>query len=308
MLKPTIILMCILLIAPLNAIADIPAAFVDIGYGARPMGMAGAFVALANDANSVLWNPAGLSRLNSTNATFMWAKQFNLIPYYFFSCGRPMTKRIALGGGFISSGNDALRETTGYVSFAYRWSNSSGSLREKMRFGLNIKFRHSVFGKNADGGENQIKGDAFGMGLDLGWQWTVTPKFVAGALLRDVISPVNYQNTTLGTNYPESVPPALIVGGAVSAYKNLLFSLDWEKTLSSDNVDRLRAGLEYSLLNIFVLRAGVNQPVSADINRKYAVGLGLLYSKKGRLNLCFDFAYEFFFLANTPKISTTIWF
>ena len=72
-----------LVIFPIHSSCEIPAAFVDVGYGARPMGMGGAFTALANDAHAVLWNPAGLIRLKHTNATFMWTKQFNLIPYYF---------------------------------------------------------------------------------------------------------------------------------------------------------------------------------------------------------------------------------
>ncbi|MBI5700260.1 hypothetical protein HZC34_00220 [Candidatus Saganbacteria bacterium] len=33
----------------------------SIGYGARPMGMGGAYTALANDANAAYWNPAGFA-------------------------------------------------------------------------------------------------------------------------------------------------------------------------------------------------------------------------------------------------------
>lgn len=301
-------ILCWLALFPKNSGADIPAAFVDIGYGARPMGMGGAFVALANDANSVLWNPAGLARLRHTNATFMWTKQFNLIPYYFLSLGRPITSSFAMGGGFISSGNDVLRESTAYLSLAYNGSKKKSSPWKNLQIGINVKFRNSSFGNNSDGGENQIKGDAFGMGFDLGMQWKVTPRFFTGFLLRDFFSPVSYHNTTLGTKYSESVPPALIFGSAVSAIRNLLLTMDWEKSLYKDYHDKLRAGMEYRILNIFVLRGGINQPVSADESRKYTLGLGMLYTKKGALMLSFDFAYEFYFLSNTPRISTTIWF
>ena len=39
---------------------------------ARPMGMAGAFVAVANDANAVFWNPAGLSAGPPISVTVGW--------------------------------------------------------------------------------------------------------------------------------------------------------------------------------------------------------------------------------------------
>ena len=36
-------------------------------HGAKPMGLGGAFTAIANDASAVYWNGAGLSYLEGTN-------------------------------------------------------------------------------------------------------------------------------------------------------------------------------------------------------------------------------------------------
>ncbi len=52
------------------------AAFKDSGWGVRPLGMGGAFTAVANDANGTLYNPAGLAQVSSREATFMSAKLF----------------------------------------------------------------------------------------------------------------------------------------------------------------------------------------------------------------------------------------
>ena len=41
------------------------AAFNDIGVGARPLGLGGAFVALADDGNAASYNSAGLSLMIS---------------------------------------------------------------------------------------------------------------------------------------------------------------------------------------------------------------------------------------------------
>ena len=42
------------------------AAFVDFGSGARPIGFGGAFTAIANDANALHYNSAGLVQSKTT--------------------------------------------------------------------------------------------------------------------------------------------------------------------------------------------------------------------------------------------------
>ncbi|OYD16779.1 hypothetical protein CH333_02700 [candidate division WOR-3 bacterium JGI_Cruoil_03_44_89] len=44
------------------------AQFLKIGVGARAVGMGGAFVAVADDATAIYWNPAGVSRLSKNEA------------------------------------------------------------------------------------------------------------------------------------------------------------------------------------------------------------------------------------------------
>ncbi|MGA2091676.1 MAG: hypothetical protein ABSH12_09495 [Endomicrobiales bacterium] len=52
------------------------AAFDDTGWGARPLGMGGAFTAVADDANGPLFNPAGSAQTTQKEATFMSAQLF----------------------------------------------------------------------------------------------------------------------------------------------------------------------------------------------------------------------------------------
>ncbi len=298
----------LLMILPNLSASQVPAAYVDIGYGARPMGMGGAFTALTHDAHSVLWNPAGLTRLKNTNATFMWTKQLNLIPYYFFAAGKPVSKSVTLGTAAISSGNDVLRETTAFLSIAYKRRSRTKSFFNNISYGLNLKFRNSSFGNNADGGENRIQGHAYGFAMDFGVQWKISPRFISGFMIRDFVSPVSYFNDTLSDTYYEAVPTNMILGLAYLATKNLIFTTDWNKVLLKENVSKINAGMEYKIFKMFTLRAGFSQPIEAEKNKKYNLGLGLFVIKKKKLVLCFDFAYEIYFLANTPKVSTTIWF
>jgi len=49
------------------------AAFEDSGWGVRPLGMAGAFAAIADDANGQLYNPAGLATVQQKEFSLMSA-------------------------------------------------------------------------------------------------------------------------------------------------------------------------------------------------------------------------------------------
>ena len=45
--------------------------FLNLDANARPVGMGGAYTALASDSNALLYNPAGLARVRTSEATFM---------------------------------------------------------------------------------------------------------------------------------------------------------------------------------------------------------------------------------------------
>lgn len=47
------------------------AAFLKIEHGSRPVGMGGAFTGLANDINTIFWNPAGLTTIQTRELTAM---------------------------------------------------------------------------------------------------------------------------------------------------------------------------------------------------------------------------------------------
>jgi hypothetical protein len=57
-----------------NALAESKYAgdFLNIGVGAKALGMGGAFVAVANDATAAYWNPAGMSGLNHKEVNLMY--------------------------------------------------------------------------------------------------------------------------------------------------------------------------------------------------------------------------------------------
>lgn len=64
--------------------------FLEIGVGGRPLGMGGAWCALAEDPSSFYWNPAGLARVPSITVWGMYANQFGKI-------GDPLAQHSVLG-------------------------------------------------------------------------------------------------------------------------------------------------------------------------------------------------------------------
>ena len=46
--------------------------------GTRPLSMGGAFIAVADDANAITWNPAGLPGLRRTEFTSTYANLYNM--------------------------------------------------------------------------------------------------------------------------------------------------------------------------------------------------------------------------------------
>lgn len=289
---------CVIL--PNRLWADIPASYVDIGYGARPVAMGGAFVATPNDVHALHWNPAGLATLTHNQMTAMYTKQFGLIPYYFAAFGSRVNKRLGVGVAALSSGNEVLRESTLQIAGAF-------SVQRWFCFGMTVKLRNSVFGQNQDGGENRSQGDAYGYGLDLGILWRVSKAWYLGAFGRDVFAEVMYNNTTREVQYSEAIPPGLVVGTTYRVTRSLLFAVAYEKSLARDTYDKLNAGFEGRIFKLIALRGGISQELSTDAPRKYALGLGIIGSTS-RFSVNFDFAYQFYHLANTPRVSTTIHF
>jgi len=57
------------------------AALLEIGVGARPLGMGGAFVGLADDENAAFYNPAALAFLEDLGFTSLYSRQFQLLDY-----------------------------------------------------------------------------------------------------------------------------------------------------------------------------------------------------------------------------------
>lgn len=286
-------------------LAMIPSAFVDIGYGARPLGMGGAYVALASDPYAVLWNPSCLPYVRGVQVTTMYAKQFGLIPYALAASALGLPGGQGMGLAALTSGDEVLRETALYLS--YGRSIAVPSLANTLSLGVTVKLRLSSFGDNAGGGELRSQGSATGYGVDLGVRWKFARRWTLGILLRDPLNQLTYHNETRGVRYGEGVPAALLIGTAFLARNNLVLAMDLDKALYRDVHDRIAVGAEWMLFNAVYLRGGWGESLTTEQNRKVHCGFGIQYFHR-EFGVRFDFAYQLHFLAHTPRVSVSCWF
>jgi hypothetical protein len=108
-------LLAVVLAAPAAAlqtnVGGASAQFLQIGAGARSLGMGEAYSAVAEGADSVYWNPAGLSRMPRPEATYARTELPAGLHHDFFAVGVPsslLSGTIALGVTRLSQDSLAL--------------------------------------------------------------------------------------------------------------------------------------------------------------------------------------------------------
>ncbi len=298
-------------------LSGIPGAFADIGFGARPVAMGGAFVGLANDVNSVLWNPAGLVFLDRYQASFSYTNQLGLINYHYLAASLPLGKYKGLGFSLISSGDKALREWTFGTSYAQKlWGFYTG---------ITLKFRFASFGNNGlnesdyivfdqdeitSGIANQVNGSAIGFGFDIGLLYPVSKVITIGTQLRDIYSPVFWDSKTNSSTkqtkgkYSETVPLEWTLGSAFRLTDNFVFAIDYSPSIIEDANQKLMAGMEIKFLNLIYLRSGLQNLINNLDDERYSFGLGLdIGDLIGDSRILIDYTYSIEELANSQRFS-----
>ncbi|MDA1191770.1 MAG: conjugal transfer protein TraF [Candidatus Poribacteria bacterium] len=107
---PTRWVVSLAVVGLLIASPRVEAAFTAPPNGARPMGMGGAFTAIADDANASMFNPAGLANAGGTQAMFTRTA--------FFS--GPADPLVAQDGAYLQNGNGSRGFGIGLSSLADR--------------------------------------------------------------------------------------------------------------------------------------------------------------------------------------------
>lgn len=125
--------------------------FLNLPVGARAVGMGASFVAIADDASALFWNPAGIAQVKGTSASYTYAPYFAGMKHQYAGVSFP------LGGGewyggihALSYGSDDIEVTTLFdqdgTGATYTAQDLSlglsvaGQLTEQFSFGVTGKF------------------------------------------------------------------------------------------------------------------------------------------------------------------------
>lgn len=273
------------------------AAFNDIITGARPQGMGGAFVAVADDANALYWNPAGLTQLDSAEVTFMHANEFDvsvgpaLNTDFVGFVNWPMTFGTVGVSAFQQGNSRILQERSLVLSYARDTSPDSS-------LGVNVKYLElDPSGVQVNPGDPALETQGT-FSFDLSGMYTMTKYWKLAYLARNIIG-------SLGTAEREDLRKTYRLGSAYR-FEELMFhadSLIWSlDVFSREDVDdksgvkiRAASGVEYSIDERFAVRLGVNAG-------HFAAGLGLGHPETG---IFVDYAFSNDEPGTTHRISAT---
>lgn len=272
--------------------------FLNIGAGARGLGMGGAVISNQNDVYAPMWNPAGLMGVERDwQGAAMHAEYFESIAKYdYIAYAKPLDNSGGvLGISVVRLGVDNILNTTqmidsegnidydritkfsqadyaGIVSYAFHPGGS-----QNIDLGINAKVVYRNVGKFASG---------FGFGFDIGGIYHMDSGWDVGAMLRDAITTVNFWSVNqkeLSTvvNGEELNPapkdkmeltmPKLNIGASrtfrLSRDINILpeagLNIDFAKTAALISTDFASitpyAGAELSYQDMIFVRLGVNR-------------------------------------------------
>lgn len=292
-----------LLLSPTLANADKYAAeFMRIGVGARALGMGGAFTAVANDASTAYWNPAGMARLEDPEILFMHAEQFgDLATHDFFAYAQPM-----MGDGGSAVGISVVRfGVDGIQSTRDAWTDRNQNGRpdpgevdvtrfrteSDVEWGVLFTYARKLNSRIDLGGnlkvirQGLVDNTSFGMGVDLGVLYRASRNVALGLRAADITT----TQISWDTGTREVVTPSFVFGasyhvplpalhGDLTASVDLSTTLDGRAEVSQIGSDSASAdllgGLEYWFSNAVAVRAGV-------FGEDWTAGGGLRYRSLG---------------------------
>jgi len=213
----------------------------QIPSGTRPLGMGGAFVAVADDANTINWNPAGLPGLRRTEFTSTYSDLYTLgITHSYLGFVRNFTDRIAFGLDWSNLGFDDKE-------LLFSENKMNLSLGMQVFKGLSVGLTSKYLSRDmALDGTSYGKGS--GIGYDIGLLWQAVRFVRFGISVYDFGgTDISYKDKIVETVLPE----AMKFGVALYPLDNLLVAADFG--------DRTHIGAELTIANKLLLRAGIQQ-------------------------------------------------
>jgi long-subunit fatty acid transport protein len=306
------------------------APFLSIGQGARATGMGSAFVAVSDDASSLFWNPAGITKTKGVSFMVDHTNWIADINYNFMALTYNLGDFGTIGMSFTISDIDEMNVTTVEnpegtgesfgvtdAAFSLAWAIQ---LTDKFAIGFNPKFIY----------QNIWKMTATAIAIDMGVQY-VTPfdgmvlamsisnfgtkmKMEGNSAL--VIYDPNENSTGNNGNIPAylqtdswDLPLNFRVGVSYEPIKidDNKFLISVDALHQSDNYENVNVGAEYTFKEFISLRGGYKSLFLDNSEETFTLGFGLKQLIIGNVSIILDYAYQDFGrLSDIQKFSVAI--
>jgi type IX secretion system protein PorV len=262
--------------------------FLKIPIGARATAMGGSFVAVADDASAVFWNPAGIARFSGNIVAVHhveWVADINLTQgTYIFHLGF-LPGMLALNARSLYMSNmerttvyhpdgDGTKFDAGYSSFGLTYARS---LTDKFSLGVTASLNHA--------GLDDLSSNA--VSFDIG---TLYDTGFRSLKIGMEIANMGTQLSYIDPAKSSKLPILFRVGAAI----NIMQSAEHQVMMTGefshppDNKERLNAGGEYSFKNFFFLRGGYNFGYDAET---FSAGVGVSFPTSLSSETHFDYSY-----------------
>lgn len=267
-----LLLLCALALAPSAAWADANAGtsgatFLRLDQGARPMGMGGAFSALADDASALWWNPAGIARSSFTDVLIGHTAHIEQITSQVVGIIRPIKlaqfQRAAWGASltYLSvpgiEGMDANKNATGDLV--------AQSMAGGLAFAAAVSPEATVGAQVKMIREKMDSETGSGFAFDAGAQYR-KDRIGAGIALQ-------HAGPSFKVGGVSSPLPMLYRGGVSYAlFPRFTVALDGEKPSDADS--KIRLGGEAFFTPTLVFRGGFQPMKNVGSGAGYSVGFG----------------------------------
>jgi long-subunit fatty acid transport protein len=273
------------------------AQFLKIGVGARATAMGDAFVAIANDASALYWNPAGISQFQTDEIMVSHTNWFVDIQHQFLGAVYHLSSNDAVGVSVTSLHMDDMQITTEFAPNGTGNYFSFGDLACGITYSRKLTPQFSFGGTIRYIEETMDVIKTRGVVIDLGtyyWTGLGTSRFSA------VVTNFGNQMSPTGSislyggqvidKFQEYPPPTNFkFGFAFDPIKDETNILTAAIQLNhpNDNSENISLGAEYGWMQTLFLRGGYKLNVEGQ---SYTIGAGLATTISG---VVLDVDYSF---------------
>ncbi len=294
----------IILLTLLGITNHIYSAFEDYGWGTRAAALGGAYIAVADDSSAPFYNPAGISLMEKSEASFMYAGLLTGLDMETLSMMRSGVVLKPYSFGSIGANwarfnvNGLYTEDIIILTYANNLNQIHSSINNNILIGANIKIFRSKFILYDDEIRDDpvfSQGDSkMSFGIDLGCIVKINNSKIANDTYKVGLSILNINQPNIGLEQRDIIPMQ-VKGGfyyPINIYGTFLEKISINRSLiavSITYIDKndinVHIGLENNFLNdLLSFRLGGNL-------REIGGGLGFKYGLKNYVDIILNYVF-----------------